>query len=132
VTDPNLPSKLGALTLFVDDVVRSKAFYGRVFAAAPLFEDESSVAFRFGETVLNLSLRRDAHELIEPRAVADPGAGTTFMLTIWVDDCDVAVRMLADAGVPLLNGPIDRPWHVRTATFQDPDGHVWEVAQQLR
>ena len=29
------------------------------------------------------------------------------------------------------NGPIDRVWGMRTAAFADPDGHVWEVAQQL-
>jgi uncharacterized glyoxalase superfamily protein PhnB len=33
--------------------------------------------------------------------------------------------------VSLLNGPIDRPWGMRTATFADPDGHIWEIAQQL-
>jgi catechol 2,3-dioxygenase-like lactoylglutathione lyase family enzyme len=32
--------------------------------------------------------------------------------------------------VELLNGPIDREWGVRTAAFADPDGHVWEVAQE--
>ena len=30
-------------------------------------------------------------------------------------------------GVELLNGPMDRPWGVRTATFRDPAGHVWEI-----
>ncbi len=31
----------------------------------------------------------------------------------------------------LLNGPIDREWGVRTASFTDPDGHIWEIAEQL-
>jgi catechol 2,3-dioxygenase-like lactoylglutathione lyase family enzyme len=131
MTGSSLPAKVGALSLFIDDVARSKAFYGKVFAADPLFEDETSVAYRFGDAVLNLTARSGASELIEPRAVADPSGGTTFMLTIWVADCDAACATLASHGVPLLNGPIDRPWGVRTATFQDPDGHVWEVAQQL-
>jgi uncharacterized glyoxalase superfamily protein PhnB len=34
--------------------------------------------------------------------------------------------------VELINGPIDRPWGMRTACFADPDGHVWEIAQQLQ
>jgi catechol 2,3-dioxygenase-like lactoylglutathione lyase family enzyme len=33
--------------------------------------------------------------------------------------------------VELLNGPLDREWGVRTAAFADPDGHVWEIAQEL-
>ena len=31
-------------------------------------------------------------------------------------------------GATLLNGPIDRPWGIRTAAFRDPAGHVWELA----
>ena len=31
----------------------------------------------------------------------------------------------------LLNGPMDREWGMRTASFTDPDGHIWEIAQQL-
>ena len=36
---------IGAITLFVDDPQRSKAFYARVFEADVLFEDDNSVAF---------------------------------------------------------------------------------------
>jgi uncharacterized glyoxalase superfamily protein PhnB len=31
--------------------------------------------------------------------------------------------------VKLLNGPMDRPWGIRTAAFADPAGHVWEIAK---
>jgi uncharacterized glyoxalase superfamily protein PhnB len=34
-------------------------------------------------------------------------------------------------GVALLNGPMDRPWGVRTASFTDPAGNVWEIAQPV-
>jgi len=27
-------------------------------------------------------------------------------------------------GVALLNGPMNRPWGVRTASFADPGGHI--------
>ena len=125
-------AKVGALSLFVGDVARAKAFYQRVFDLQPLFEDETSCAFRFGDAILNLVTSATAPELIEPASVATAGAGSAFMLTIWVEDADAACADLAERGVTLLNGPIDRPWGVRTATFQDPDGHVWEVAQQLQ
>ena len=36
---------------------------------------------------------------------------------------------LARRGVTLLNGPMDRPWGVRTASFVDPGGHIWEIAK---
>jgi catechol 2,3-dioxygenase-like lactoylglutathione lyase family enzyme len=53
------------------------------------------------------------------------------LLTITVDDCDGAVAAVRAKGVEILNGPIDRPWGVRTAAFQDPDRHAWELAQPL-
>jgi uncharacterized glyoxalase superfamily protein PhnB len=24
---------------------------------------------------------------------------------------------------------MDRPWGIRTASFRDPGGHIWEIAQ---
>jgi uncharacterized glyoxalase superfamily protein PhnB len=51
-----------------------------------------------------------------------------MQLTLEVDDVDAVCAQLAERGVTLLNGPLDRPWGVRTATFRDPAGHVWEIA----
>ena len=126
-----LPSSVGAITLFVEDPRRSRSFYERVFGLPPVFEDENSAAFKFENTIVNLLRTLAAHELIEPAAVASRESGARFQLTIWVDDTDALCAALAELGVPLLNGPMNRPWGVRTATFTDPDGHIWEIAQQL-
>jgi uncharacterized glyoxalase superfamily protein PhnB len=48
--------------------------------------------------------------------------------TIDVDDVDATAANLQGRGVKLLNGPMDRPWGIRTASFQDPAGHIWEFA----
>jgi uncharacterized glyoxalase superfamily protein PhnB len=37
--------------------------------------------------------------------------------------------ILSERGIVLINGPMDRPWGPRTASFADPSGHIWEVAQ---
>jgi len=122
---------VGAITMFVDDPRRSKEFYERVFEVSPVFEDENSVAFEFENLIVNLLVERAAPELIEPTPVAGREAGERFQLTIWVEDADAVVEQLRSAGVELLNGPIDRPWGLRTAAFADPDGHVWEVAAKI-
>jgi catechol 2,3-dioxygenase-like lactoylglutathione lyase family enzyme len=124
-------ARVGAITLFVDDPRRSQAFYERVFDLAPAYTDETSAAFDFENTIVNLVVRSGAHELVAPLTVAAPDAGSQLQLTVWVDDADATCELLATRGVELLNGPLDRPWGVRTAAFSDPDGHVWEVAQQL-
>jgi catechol 2,3-dioxygenase-like lactoylglutathione lyase family enzyme len=121
---------LGAITLFVEDLERSKSFYKDVFGLDKIFEDEESAAFDFGNTIINLLGVPAARTLIEPGAVAGPEAGARSQLTIWVDDADAACAQLEARGVDLLNGPIDREWGVRTACFTDPAGNVWEIAQR--
>jgi catechol 2,3-dioxygenase-like lactoylglutathione lyase family enzyme len=123
---------LGALTIFVDDIARTKAFYRDVFGLAVLFEDAQSVAFDFGNTILNCLQVDEAPGLIAPAKVADRTSGARMQLTIWVADTDAVCAEVQGNGVSLLNGPINRPWGVRTACVEDPDGHIWEFAQQLQ
>lgn len=122
---------VGAITMFVVDPHRSKAFYERVFDVSPVHEDENAVAFQFDNLIVNLLEVPAAHELIEPAPVAGQEPGARFQLTIWVKDTDAVVEELAARGVELLNGPIDREWGLRTAAFADPDGHIWEVAARI-
>ncbi len=63
--------------------------------------------------------------------VAAPDAGSRMQFTIGVEDVDAMCAQLAERGVTLLNGPMDRPWGVRTASFRDPGGHIWEIAHNL-
>jgi lactoylglutathione lyase len=117
---------LGAITLFTEDLPRTAAFYRDVFGLALLFEDDSSAAFRFGSTVINVLQVGAARELIEPAPVGGADAGRRMQLTVWVADTDAVFAQLKEHGIEL-----DRPWGQRTATFADPGGHVWEVAQSL-
>jgi catechol 2,3-dioxygenase-like lactoylglutathione lyase family enzyme len=93
------------------------------------FEDDDSAVFKFKNTLINLLKTSAAHELIEPAVVGTREAGSRFQLTIEVDDVDATCAKLTSRGVQLLNGPIDRPWGVRTASFKDPAGHIWEIAK---
>jgi catechol 2,3-dioxygenase-like lactoylglutathione lyase family enzyme len=85
--------------------------------------------FDFGNTLINLLKVEEAPELIGPARVASPDAGARFQFTIGVDDVDAIVAQLTARGVTLLNGPMDRPWGIRTAAFRDPAGHIWEIAK---
>jgi lactoylglutathione lyase len=122
---------VGAITLFVEDPRRSQSFYEEVFALPLIWEDEDSAVFRFENTIVNLLKISAARDLIEPGSVAGREAGSRFQLTIWVDDADAVSAELTKRGVELLNGPMNREWGVRTASFTDPDGHIWEIAQKL-
>jgi lactoylglutathione lyase len=124
-------TSIGAITMFIDDTQRSKAFYEQVFDEKAVYEDENAVAFRFENMIVNLLRVPAAHELIEPAPVGGADTARRFQLTIGVQDTDAACDQLAARGVELLNGPIDREWGMRTAAFTDPDGHIWEVAAEI-
>lgn len=119
------------VTLFVDDIDAAKTFYRKVFTPEIVYEDDDSAVFGFGGAMVNLLAASQAPELVTPLPVGARGAGVQALLTIRVDDVDAVCVMLAERGVTLLNGPIDRPWGRRTAAFSDPAGHVWEVAQVI-
>jgi catechol 2,3-dioxygenase-like lactoylglutathione lyase family enzyme len=122
---------IGVITLFTEDLDASKAFYQAVFDVPVIFEDDNSAVVRFDNLIVNLLKTTAAHDLLAPAEPAGPRAGVRFQFTVGVDDVDATCAELAGQGVALLNGPMDRPWGVRTASFTDPGGHIWEIAQDL-
>jgi catechol 2,3-dioxygenase-like lactoylglutathione lyase family enzyme len=128
VTVPSWANGIDAITLFVEDLAATKAFYREVFDLPLHFEDENSAVFKFGNTLINLLDVSEAPGLIEPAVVAPRDAGSRLQFTIGVDDVDAMCEELTKRGVELLNGPMDRPWGIRTASFRDPAGHIWEIA----
>jgi catechol 2,3-dioxygenase-like lactoylglutathione lyase family enzyme len=117
---------LFAITLCVDDLESSIDFYGNKLGLDLVFQDESSALYKCSNTYINL-LIKSAVELVAPEPVGTNN-GVTAVYTLPFMDVDKAAEELVEAGVKLLNGPIDRPWGVRTVSFQDPSGHTWEIA----
>ena len=122
------PAGIAAITLFVDDLAEEKRFYQDVFRLPIVFEDDNSAVFEFGATLVNLLAVSEAPALVRPADVAPRDAGVRFQFTLGVDDVDATCRELEQRGVEFLNGPMDRPWGIRTASFRDPGGHIWEIA----
>ena len=122
------PKGVTAITLFVDDLCATKAFYEKAFGLPIYFEDDASAVLNFGNTLINLLAEQEAPELIAPASVAPRASGARMQFTIDVDDVDATAADLVSRGVELLNGPMDRPWGIRTAAFADPAGHIWEIA----
>ncbi|MGW4393090.1 VOC family protein [Streptomyces sp. NPDC004685] len=123
------PGGITAITLFTEDLEATKAFYREVFDLPVDFENANSAVFRFGDTLINLLKSAEAPGLIAPASVGAPDAGPRLQLTLTVGDVDATCERLAARGVKLLNGPMDRPWGIRTASFRDPGGHIWEIAK---
>lgn len=123
------PKRIDAITLFAEDLEATRDFYRHVFGLPVKFEDGDSAVFDFGNVLVNLLRTSAAPELITPAPIAPPETGARMQFTIEVDDVDALCEELRRRGVTLLNGPMDRPWGIRTASFRDPAGHIWEIAK---
>lgn len=121
------PQGIAAMTLFAENLDECKAFYAQAFGLSTVFADEYSAVFKFGDTLINLLHISQADELVNPAKVAGADSGSRCVYTLLVDDVDAKCAELQARGVKLLNGPMDRPWGIRTASFADPAGHIWEI-----
>jgi lactoylglutathione lyase len=119
-----------AITLVVEDLDAAREFYGRAFELPEHYYSGDSAVFKVGELLINLLEADKGPGLLDPVAVAPPEAGVRVQITVPVDDVDAVAAGLVARGVELLRGPEDRPWGPRTASFRDPGGHVWEIAQR--
>ncbi|MGG3508491.1 VOC family protein [Paenibacillus lautus] len=79
-------NKITEITLFVEDLQRSKAFYQETFKLAIIYEDQNCAVFNYGNTKINLLNQSNARELIEPAQVGHGGDCARFQFTIQVPD----------------------------------------------
>ena len=133
--DPTNPAPwatdIATVTLLVADLDGTKAFYTAVFGLPIVFEDDDCAVFRFKNTLINLLKEAAGIKLLDPEPVAKATPGARFVFTMNVDDVDATCAELASRSVRLLNGPMDRPWGIRTASFKDPAGHAREISKDL-
>jgi catechol 2,3-dioxygenase-like lactoylglutathione lyase family enzyme len=121
--------EIGAMTLLVPDLDQARQFYGNAFGLDAQPMDEATVMVRFKSMFVFLHKAAAAPEpQPETLSEAQNGAG---QFAIIVDDVDAVCSEITGRGVKLLSGPADREWGMRTITFADPGGHIWEIAQEL-
>ena len=132
--------RLSVLTLLVDDLDRAVAFYrdglglategvvGREFehGAVAFFELQHGVSLALWERA---SLAHDAGLATEP---AGPPAVSLGHNVRTRDDVDRAMAEAARAGARIVKPAADTFWGGYAGYFQDPDGHLWEIAWNPR
>jgi lactoylglutathione lyase len=125
----NWEREIGAMTLFVPDLDRAKEFYHDVFGLAVQAMDDDTAMVRFNKMFVFLHKVAAAQEPVPE--ILDEAQRGVGQFAIIVDDVDAVCSELTGRGAALLTGPADRAWGMRTATFADPGGHIWEIAQEI-
>ncbi|HEY6566132.1 MAG TPA: VOC family protein [Actinomycetota bacterium] len=125
-----IPARLSIVTLGVDDVARSVAFYDALGWPRCDSSTEEIAWFRLAGSYLGVfahgSLAADAQLPAEPRA---PFGGITMAINVEteqgvLDGLDAAVA----AGGSLLKAAERADWGGLSGYFADPDAHPWEIA----
>jgi lactoylglutathione lyase len=118
---------LDYVILYVADLDRALGFYRTLLGVEGEVRSETYAEIRLANAKLGFYLRDALPDLIGRPGGPGPDAEVLFV----VDDVDAEANRLREAGVPVLSGPVDRPWGHRTLHLEDPDGHVVELAQEI-
>jgi hypothetical protein len=128
--------RISLVTLGVDDLERSLAFYrdGLGLPTDGIVGTEfehGAVAFFELESGLRLALWPRESIAHDSGLAVSPLSPTDFIIAHNVgsrDEVDAVMRQAADAGATITKAGADTAWGGYAGLFQDPDGHLWEVA----
>ena len=126
----SVPARISIVTLGVDDLQRSKAFYEALGWEVAGSVGEEICWFRTADSYLGLfgreALAKDAALRSEPRAEF---GGITLAINVENDEAvKAALEAAVTAGGRILKPPERFEWGMLSGYFADPDGHPWEVA----
>jgi predicted lactoylglutathione lyase len=118
------------VNLAVDDLDRSVAFFTALgFTFDPRFTDETATSMIVGADAYVMLLTKAKFAEFAKKPIVDAASQTEVLLAVsaasreGVDE--LAEAALASGGAEA-NDPLDYGF-MYSRSFQDPDGHVWEV-----
>lgn len=128
--------RISLITLAVDDLARSLAFYrdGLGLPGKGIVGQEyefGAVAFFELQAGLRLALWPRASLAHDTGIPVGPRSSTEICLAHNVgskQEVDEVMTQAARAGAAIVKPPQDTFWGGYGGYFQDPDGHLWEVA----
>ena len=128
--------RITLITLGVDDLEKSMRFYrdGLGLETDGIVGEEfenGAVAFFDLEKGLKLALWPRKSLAADSGLKVTPSSPTDFALAHNVSsksDVDVVMKQAAKAGATIVKGATDTFYGGYAGYFQDPDGHLWEVA----
>jgi predicted lactoylglutathione lyase len=124
-------SKLIFVNLPVRDLDRAVAFYEAIGAEKnEQFSDHTAACMVFSETIHVMLLTHDKFRQFTPKKIADAREVSEVLICISADSRDAVDAMVnrAQAGGGRTDpGPTQDYGFMYGRSFEDPDGHIWEV-----
>lgn len=118
------------VNLPVADLERSTAFYEAIGATRnPQFSDDTAACMVVSDAIFVMLLTHDKFRQFTPKAIADARTTSEVLLCLTADSRDGVDEMVgkAAAGGKLDPTPQQDYGFMYLRSFEDPDGHIWEV-----
>ena len=120
------------VVIVVQDLDRALRFYCDLLGMPLGHRSGSFAQLATGVTRVALYERSAMAATLGSELEAPPLDAPGFELGFKVEDCDAVYDVLVSGGATPAVAPTDRAWGQRTAYVRDPDGHLVELAQDLR
>ena len=124
-----MEQRVSLITLGVEDLARSRAFYERLGWKRSMKNVEGVAFFQAGGMALALWSRA---ELAEDARLSPEGSGFRGVALAYNtrtrEEVDAVLAEAVAAGATLPKPAQDMFWGGYAGYFADPDGHLWEVA----
>jgi len=124
-------SKMIFINLPVRDLPRATAFYEAIGAVKnPQFSDDSGSCMVFSDTIHTMLLTHEKFSMFTPKTIADSRQVSEVLICISADSreaVDALVDKTGPAGGKADPGPKQDYGFMYGRSFEDPDGHIWEV-----
>jgi len=128
--------RIKVITLGVRDLEKSLVFYrdGMGLATEGIigteFEDGAVVFFELNDDLIlalwpKKSLAKDAKIAVSPPSPTEFSIGHNVKSK---EEVDAVMKQAAQAGATITDPARDKFWGGYAGYFQDPDGHLWEIA----
>lgn len=123
--------KLVFINLPVANLDRANAFYEAIGAVKnPQFSDHTATCMVFSETIYAMLLTHDKFRQFTPKKIADARETSEVLICLSADSRDEVDNIVAkatSAGGRADPGPKQDYGFMYGRSFEDPDGHIWEV-----
>jgi hypothetical protein len=124
-------AKLIFVNLPVSDLARSNAFYQAIGAVKnEQFSDNTASCMVFSDTIHAMLLTHDKYRHFTTKKIADARTTSEVLICLSADsrqDVDVMIGKAKAAGSNLDPTPQQDFGFMYGRSFEDPDGHIWEV-----
>jgi len=118
------------VNLPVKDLDRTKDFFTKIgFEFNPQFTDKNAACLMIGDNIFAMLLVEDYFKTFTKKDLSDAANTTEVILALSAESkeqVDEIVNNALAAGGSLSNDPVDHGF-MYSWSFQDPDGHLWEV-----